>query len=276
MLSFAFINGKHFGKHFGQHRNLSLQRIDGWPHVYRRNNRALYYVRRVPTDLVEIVPHRQFKRSLKHRDQRLPAFKAAYDAVHLEVETYISKLRRGLAAPEALREYELAVLRAQRLGFDLRPMSELASSETSIEELIDRLTAIEAKIDTPKDKDVDAVLGAFPFPSFTLEQALERYVELSKPDLRGKNASQRKRWRNPLDLAVSNFSDIVGSKPLDKITRTDALKFREWWVDERIGHDVSSANTANKNLMALRKIFRVVNDAHRLGLDNPFQGLSVS
>jgi len=89
-----------------------VHRVDGWSHVYRRNNGALYYVRRVPTDLVEAIPQRQFKRSLKHKDQRLPAFKAVYDAVHNEVETFIAKLRRGLTAPEALREYELAVLRA--------------------------------------------------------------------------------------------------------------------------------------------------------------------
>lgn len=253
-----------------------MHRVEGWSHVYRRSNGTLYYVRRVPTDLGELVPQRQFKRSLKHRDQRLPAFKAAYDAVHREVETYISKLRRGMAAPDALREYELAVLRAQRLGFDLRPMSELADRGTSIEELIERLMAVEATVDDRRNKDVDAVMGAVTAPSLSLQQALERYAELSKPDLRGKNASQRKRWRNPLDLAVKNFTDVVGIKSLDQITRNDALKFREWWIDERIGHDVASANTANKNLMALRKIFRVVNDAHRLGLDNPFQGLSIS
>ncbi|MEM7237036.1 MAG: integrase, partial [Pseudomonadota bacterium] len=91
-----------------------------------------------------------------------------------------------------------------------------------------------------------------------------------------KNASQRRRWRNPLDLAVRNFVDLVGPRSLDRITRDDALKFREWWVETRIGRDVASANTANKNLMALRKIFRVVNDTHRLGLENPFQGLSIS
>jgi len=122
---------------------------------------------------------------------------------------------------------------------------------------------------------VDAVLGAVRPAALSLTDALKRYVELSKPDLRGKNASQRKRWRNPLDLAVQNFIGVVGPRSLDQITRDDTLRFREWWVEERIGQDVQSANTANKRLMALRRIFAVVNDTHRLGLENPFQGLSI-
>jgi len=252
-----------------------MQRIDGWSHVYRRSNGSLYYVRRPPTDVADCLPTKQFRRSLKHRDERAPAFKAAYDIVHSEVEACIAKLRKGLSAPQAQQDYDQAVLRAQRLGFDYRPMNVLADDKTNIEDLIDRLVAIEAKIGNQDARDVDAVLGAVPQPKFTFADALEVFVELSKPELRAKNDGQRKRWRNPLDLAVRNFTEVVGARTLNEITRNDALAFRSWWVDERLGNDVGSANTANKNLMALRKIFRVVNDAHRLGLDNPFDGLSI-
>ena len=252
-----------------------MQRIDGWSHVYRRSNGALYYVRRPPTDVADSLPTKQFRRSLKHRDERAPAFKAAYDIVHSEVEACIAKLRKGLSAPKAQQDYDQAVLRAQRLGFDYRPMNILADDKTNIEDLIDRLIAVEAKIGNQDARDVDAVLGAVSQPKLTFADALELFVELSKPELRAKNDGQRRRWRNPLELAVRNFTEVVGARTLDEITRNDALAFRSWWVDERIGNDVGSANTANKNLMALRKIFRVVNDAHRLGLDNPFDGLSI-
>ncbi|MDJ0683479.1 MAG: tyrosine-type recombinase/integrase [Alphaproteobacteria bacterium] len=253
-----------------------MQRVEGWPHLYRRNNGALYYVRRVPVDLTDVLRERQFKRSLKHRDQRLPAFKAAYDAVHHEVESYIAKLRRGVAAPEAHQAYELAVVRAQRLGFDLRPMAELASDAASVEDLVARLIAVEKAIGDRADRTVDAVLGAVEQPSLTMADALEKYVALHKTDIRDKNENQRRRWRNPLDLAVRNFHAVVGEKALAEITRDDALTFREWWVETRIGTDVRTAVTANKNLMVLRKIFREVNDAYRLGLENPFQGLRIS
>ena len=251
-----------------------MHRIDGWPHVYRRGNGALYYVRRVPKDLSGILSEQQFKRSLRHRDQRIPAFKAAYDAVHREVETYIAKARSGHALPQAQRRYEEAVLRAQRLGFDLRPMDALADQSVSIEELVNRLIAVEAKIDQPRAPEIDAVMGAVKRPAMTLKAALERYEELEKPRLRGKNADQLRRWRNPLLLAAANFEKALGARALNEITRDDALTFRDWWA-ARIGTDVESANTANKNLQALRKIFRTINDAHRLGLENPFDKLRI-
>ena len=141
-----------------------MHRIDGWPHVYRRSNGALYYVRRVPKDLAGILSEQQFKRSLRHRDYRLPVFKAAYDAVHYEVETYIAKARSGHALPQAQRRYEEAVLRAQRLGFDLRPMGTLASDAVCIDELVDRLIAVEAKIGKPRTPEVDAVIGGSQTP----------------------------------------------------------------------------------------------------------------
>ena len=108
----------------------------------------------------------------------------------------------------------------------------------------------------------------------TLRAALERYDELEKTRLRGKNPDQLRRWRNPLLLAVRNFEEAIGKRALDEITRDDALTFREWWA-ARIGKDVDFANTANKNLQALRKVFRTLNDAHRMGLENPFDGLRI-
>lgn len=251
-----------------------MLRVDVWPYLYRHKNGTLYYIRRVPTDIAEVIGERQFKRSLKHRDERLAGAKNAYDAVHREVESYISKIRNGADVNDTQRTYELAVVRAQRLGFEFRTIDELVN-DVDVGELVDRLIAVEEKIGDVDDPDVDAVLGAVVRPEITVTGAMERYVDLNKNELREKNANQKKRWKNPLDLAVRNFVDLVGDKPLGDITRDDALKFREWWIDERIGKDVATANTANKNLMALRKIFRIVNDTHRLGLENPFHGLSI-
>ncbi|MEL7462968.1 MAG: hypothetical protein AAFN79_02815 [Pseudomonadota bacterium] len=99
------------------------------------------------------------------------------------------------------------MIRAQRLGFDYRPMDVLADEQTNIEDLVNRLIAVEAKIDDPTARDVDAVLGAIPKPKYTLADALEIFIELNKTELRGKNEGQRKRWRNPLELAVRNFTE---------------------------------------------------------------------
>lgn len=252
-----------------------MQRVGGWPHLYRRGSGALYYVRRVPKDISGLLTERQFKRSLRHIDHRLPAFKAVYDTVHHEVESVIAKAREGRGLPEAQKRYTEAVFRARRFGFDYRPMAVLASEETGIEDIVSRLLAIEAKIDDKRAADVDAVLGAVPRPPITLTDALAKYEDHEKARLRGKNPDQMRRWRNPLLLAVNNFEQQIGKRALEDITRDDALNFRDWWAG-RIGKDVESANTANKNIQALRKIFRTLNDALRLGLDNPFDGLRIA
>lgn len=204
-----------------------MQRIGGWPHVYRRDNGALYYVRRVPQDVSAVISEQQFKRSLRHRDQRLPAFKSAYDAVHREVETYIAKVWSGRAAPDAQRRYQEAVIRAQRLGFDLRPMDTLADQSVSVDELLDRLIAIEGKIGDRPTQETNAVLGAVKRPALTLPMALEIYEGLQKTELRGKNANQLRRWRNPLLLAIRNFEEVIGARTLHEITRDDALNFQD-------------------------------------------------
>ncbi|MEM9371425.1 MAG: DUF6538 domain-containing protein [Pseudomonadota bacterium] len=230
-----------------------MRSVRGWNHVYRRSNGTLYYVRRVPQDLDALINDRQFKHSLRHRDDRLPAFKAAYDRVHREVETYISQMRQGAAAPTARKEFELAVARAQRLGFEFRPMSELADDRTSIDELIERLGVIEGRIGHLSDPVADAVLGAVATPSYSLEDTVRTYADLNKTELLGRNEDQQKRWRNPLELAIRNFEELVGQRCLDTITREYALSFREWWID-RITTGSASTNAANKSLIALRKV----------------------
>ena len=81
----------------------------------------------------------------------------------------------------------------------------MAHLTVSVEDLLNRLIAVEAKLGGSRAPEVDAVMGAVKKPAMTLNAALERYEELEKPRLRGKNADQLRRWRNPLRLAVANF-----------------------------------------------------------------------
>ena len=251
-----------------------MEKLTRWPYLFRHKNETLYYVRRVPIDLCDDVGERQIRRSLKVRDERRPEAKASYDAVHREVESLFAGLRNGENSDQARATFGKAVVLAQRKGFAFRPMADLVEN-ASIDELIRRLNAIEKKVGDRNSLEVDAVVGAFKEPTFRISHAVERYIELSRNDLRGKNENQRRRWVGPLRRAVQNFIRVVDDKDLSDITRDDALTFREWWVTERIGTDVITSNAANKELMHLRKIFRAINDAHRLNLDNPFANLNI-
>jgi len=251
-----------------------MRKLDHWPYLYRHENGTLYYLRRVPTDVSDIVPDRQFRRSLKVKDERSLGAKGAYDAVHRQIEHFLSDLRDGKGVDQARIAYEQAGALAQRRGFSFRPMADLVETAT-VEELVERLAAIEKKVSEKGSLEIDAIVGGIATPAYTFSSALDRYVALSQPELREKNDDQRRRWLNPLRLAVQNFSKVIADKDLSEITREDALTFRDWWVNERIGKDVQTSNTANKEIMRLRKIFRTVNDTHRLGLENPFNGLNI-
>ncbi len=252
-----------------------MEKLTRWPYLFRHNNGTLYYLRRVPTDVGKLIRERQFRRSLKVRDERSPDAKSSYDATHGQVETFIADLRNGNGAEHARAVYDRAGALARRRGFTYRPMNELVENAT-VDELVERLAAVEKKVADRSNREVDAIMGAVTEPVFTLSKALDRFIALSRNDLRGKNESQRRRWRNPLQLAVQNFIDVVDDRSLADITRNDALAFRDWWVNDRIGKDVKTSNAANKELMHLRKIFRTISDAHRLNLENPFSGLNIT
>ncbi|NKB58981.1 MAG: tyrosine-type recombinase/integrase [Alphaproteobacteria bacterium] len=252
-----------------------MEKLTRWPYLYRHKNGTLYYLRRVPTDVGKLIRERQFRRSLKVRDERTSDAKSSYDATHRQIETFIADIRNGNGTERARIAYDRASALARRRGFTYRPMTDLVENAT-VDELIERLAAVEKKVVDRSDTEVDAIMGAVTEPVFTLSGALDRFIALSRNDLRGKNESQQRRWRNPLELAVRNFIDVVDDKGLADITRNNALAFRDWWVNDRIGKDVKTSNAANKELMHLRKIFRTVSDAHRLNLENPFSGLNIT
>lgn len=252
-----------------------MEKLTRWPYLYRHKNGTLYYLRRVPKDVGKLIRERQFRRSLKVRDERSPDAKLSYDTTHRQIETFIADLRDGNGAEHARAAYDRAGALARRCGFTYRPMTDLVENAT-VDELVERLAAIEKKVADRNNTEVDAIMGAVTEPVFTLSNALDRFIALSRNDLRGKNENQRRRWRNPLQLAVRNFIHVVDDKSLADITRNDALTFRDWWVNDRIGRDVKTSNAANKELMHLRKIFRTVSDAHRLNLENPFSGLNIT
>ena len=65
----------------------------------------------------------------------------------------------------------------------------------------------------------------------------------------------------------------MGDRPLDHLTREDALAFRAWW-DERCREEGHKRATANKDFTHLSGMISTVSDLKRWGLDNAFRGLS--
>jgi integrase len=89
------------------------------------------------------------------------------------------------------------------------------------------------------------------------------------------SANQIKKWRNPKKRAVTNLIEVVTDKEISTLTRSDALKFREWW-QQRIAIDGLDIGTANKDIGHISKMLTTIDLTHRLGLDPVFKSLRLS
>lgn len=179
----------------------------------------------------------------------------------------------GATAGHAAADHAAAVELARRRGVLYRPAEELARAP--LEELVARLERLLQSGEILSAPVVAAELGGAPAPSFTLSAAMAAFEVDASDRTAGKNENQIRKWAAPRRKAVSNLIALVGDKPLDAITRDDALALRTWWR-ERVARGEVRADSANKDFGHLSDVFGTLNDLRRLGLENPFKGLRLA
>lgn len=241
-------------------------------YLHQRNG-VWHYRRRVPSDLAHLDPRGEVRVTTKKRDVVEAAIVAK--RVNGELEAFWAALSDGVQGPArdgAAERFERAVGLARTLGVPYRPAGDLAHDAG---EIVRRLELLEARQLTGSRAAVEAVLGGAPKPALVMSQVFAAYEEHARDRLRGKSGDQVRKWRNPRLRAVANFLAVIGDKPLAGITRDDALDFRAWWLD-RVQDDGMDPGSANKDLGHLAKMIGALNDAWRLGLQNPFSGLRLA
>jgi integrase len=169
-------------------------------------------------------------------------------------------LQSGQAASE--KEYNALVQRAKLSGYIYCYNPLLA--EYPLDQIIERVRHVE-KHAYRKDH-VEAILGARPAPSFTIEEALGRYWDYSKDKILNKSPNQIRKWRNPRKKAIKNFINCTGNKPINELTREDTLKFRDWWI-ERVDKEGKSSGSANKDFIYVKVIITTVAENLKLDID---------
>ncbi|WP_085905863.1 site-specific integrase [Kiloniella majae] len=228
-----------------------------------------YYKRRVPEEYRHL-DKREFVRVSLKTDSYDEALKRVV-AVNQATEEYWDNLE-GSQSQLAQERYETAIKMARKVGLSYLQAEEIAT--IPLEDIMHRLSFMKGnKKDAAK---MAAVFGGVEEPELTLMQAEQRFIELVPEKLKGKNADQSRRWRNPRKKAIRNFISVIGDKPLSKITRDDALVFRDWWY-RRISEEGLTENSANKDIGHIRQIFNTIKDRLRIPLpDDPFERLSFS
>lgn len=249
---------------------MQRKRSDGARQYLAKRNGVWQYRRRVPSDLAELDPRGSVRMTTRTSDETQAIIIA--DRFNQELETFWQSLAAGDGASRdtALATYDRAVRLARSHGLAYRPVSELARGDLA--ELLARLETIAQPRLVASTRAKEAILGGATRPALMLSQLPATYEEHSRDKLRSKSSDQVRKWRNPRLRAVANFIEVVGDYALGAITRDQALDFRAWWLD-RVTEEEYDPGSANKDLGHLSKMLRVMSDAWRLGLDNPFSGL---
>lgn len=160
-------------------------------------------------------------------------------------------------------QYKAIVDRARLLGFSYYTNPALA--ELPIQQIVERLLHVGKE--NFNEKHTEAVLGKLNSPVIMLDQALGRYFDIAKDLVINKSANQIRKWQNPRKKAMENFIKCIGNKPIHELTRDDALKFRDWWI-ERIKNENLVTASANKDIIHTKTIISSVAENLNIELDS--------
>ncbi|OJJ11475.1 hypothetical protein BKI51_06945 [Alphaproteobacteria bacterium AO1-B] len=264
-----------------------------------------YYRRQVPLDVKDLVGRSSLEVSLKTKLRDVARLRR--DAME-EADTlfWASLLGGGAAAADpATARYRAAQKRALALGFVWKSSSDLLN-HAPLDDLIARLDVLKGRPDLERKSDAEALLGTAPRPDVLVSKVLEIYLTEIAPDaLKGKSPAQIAAYKKVKTRAVANFIKVVGDKPVDAVTRADALAFFDWWqtrvtgantgANKSMDADASagtgaggghkrkrgapskplSGNSANRDVGNMRQMFQAYYQRiGEEGRDNPFRNLS--
>jgi len=159
-------------------------------------------------------------------------------------------------------ELEKMISTAKSFGFSYKPANKVTSNEP-VERVIERLSIAGR---TNEKLVREAVLGVGGHEQITLDRAFKDYARHETANLSSSSDRQKHVWKSTKKRSVDNFKSVVGNVPVSEISREQILKYREWWAD-RITAGSHTANTANKDISALRVILRLAGDNYSLSQD---------
>ena len=235
-----------------------------------------YWVKRVPKRFRGVVlgvsgrPVQQLRVALNTDSKTVALQKSAIiEAAKLAEWEALASSDPGSARQHFLVAQKLA----QSRGFPYKPFSELLTGP--IDDLAEWLISLENAIDKPVV--LDAVLGLSGVVLPDLAGVLKEYIDLTRHRHLKKSDGQRHRWALPRQRAVKNFLTVMGpdaARPVDEISRADALKFRAWWFD-RVANGMAPGS-ANKDFTHLAEIWNTWTTLTSHDLPNPFAKMALA
>ena len=238
-------------------------------YLYERGNGNFLYRRRFPDKYKALTNGKlEFKSAL--RCKNTSDVIEAYSRAHSHFEALIKKLKAGKSLEQQdLLEASMLKSKASEFGLAYKTPDELASLDMS--ELYKRLLLLsEQQLDDPIS--VQAILGGRADEP-ELHKVLEFYEDTTREEYIGKHERQISRKKGPIRLAVQKFIEFMGhDRSILQITRQDVNRYKSHLV-EFVSKGTRSSNTANKDLMHIRKIISHYIEQNDLEIKNPFAGI---
>jgi integrase len=253
---------------------MGRKREESKPSRYLSLRNGVYqYVRYVPKAVAGLDNRAPYVRvSLKTSD--LGKAMAMRDLRERADNEFWASLIIGDDSDSAMQRYRASVARAAALGFTYRSAADILHEP--IESRLMRYEAAKANI---KDAiAVEASMGLAENVDEKISSAIDTYINtIARADIRHKSKEQRRIWENIKRAPVTAFIDVVADKRMSEITREDAQKFHNFWLNRvapEKGKPTHSANMANKHMDGLRVLFREWHKHQgRSDVKNPFDGL---
>ncbi|MCG8483567.1 MAG: hypothetical protein MJA31_09690 [Clostridia bacterium] len=220
------------------------------------------YRRRVPAEVAHLDLRKEVQISLKTKDDRVALIRA--DIYNDQIENFWKSLIHSDNVNDLDHKYLAAVKLAKAHGFAYRTSEEVAAS--ALIEITQRLSKTgKSAFGKSEEANTEALLGGIDKPKIPLSECWKLFEGLVHDRLVEMSKDQIRKWKNVRRAAINNFIKVTTVKHLDEVSRSEILKFWDWWNERiQLGY---KANTANKQLSCLKDVLKTVSTKKEIDLD---------
>lgn len=258
-----------YNKLYNIHGCAMRRYVDAKPH---KRAGIWYLMKRVPKEFAALDPRNVVKVSTDIAvadDPRAIRARVVVKQLAMELEAFWRGLRDGQAAEANLR-YDAAQKRARAMGVVYQTAEELAAGP--LDEILKRINILVDGRTLDAEVAVSAILGGEARPVICVSDLVKEFEQLQSATLSAYSPNQIKKWRNPKQLAINNFIEVVGDKPIKDLKREDTQAYRNWW-QTRVQSQEVGIGTANKNIGCISRMFGAVDMAYQMDLKPVFRQL---
>lgn len=229
--------------------------------ILKRGNVWQFFMR-VPVEYAAIDKRTFIKFSLKTSDKSEALRRSAEARERLFTLWQAQSLGHETVSVE---KFEAIVKHCQALGFQYKPLGALSD-----EEIVKRVVQTEAM---PEESAIAAV-GVARQPTDSSKNMFELFEKTRAVENANKSKHQLRVWKNPFLRALELFHQVNEEKPIEDISRNDALAVHSHLSERLLAKEIG-ASSANRIMTSLSSMWNSYAKRAQLDAQNPFRNLHI-